>query len=145
MLFNLVCWPITYLGSELYRWHIIAKANIATTCQMSVSLGLCWMNGIRNKVDLLDGTDVSYPHAYAPEWTRRYIGPERTWCKYILSRYSDLASRYSDLLSYNSDLASRYSDLLSHYSDLASRYSDLLSHYSDLASRYSDLVIAYIW
>ena len=33
-----------------------------------------------------------------------YGGPERTWCKYILSRYSDLASRYSDL-------ASRYSDL----------------------------------
>ena len=26
-----------------------------------------------------------------------YGGPERTWCKYILSRYSDLASRYSDL------------------------------------------------
>ena len=28
---------------------------------------------------------------------KRYGGPERTWCKYILSRYSDLASRYSDL------------------------------------------------
>ena len=40
-----------------------------------------------------------------------YGGPERTWCKYILSRYSDLASRYSDLLSRYSDLASRYSDL----------------------------------
>ena len=26
-----------------------------------------------------------------------YGGPERKWCKYILSRYSDLASRYSDL------------------------------------------------
>ena len=36
-----------------------------------------------------------------------YGGPERTWCRYILSRYSDLASRYSDLLSRYSDLASR--------------------------------------
>ena len=33
-----------------------------------------------------------------------YGGPERTWCKYILSRYSDLASRYSDLLSRYIDL-----------------------------------------
>ena len=39
-----------------------------------------------------------------------YGGPERTWCKCILSRYSDLASRYIDLTKY-SDLASRNSDL----------------------------------
>ena len=51
----------------------------------------------------------------APEWVRtsdpvirspaRYGGPERTWCKYILFRYSDLASRYSDLLNRYSDLS----------------------------------------
>ena len=33
-----------------------------------------------------------------------YGGPERTWCKYILFRNSDLASGYIDLLSRYSDL-----------------------------------------
>ena len=26
-----------------------------------------------------------------------YGGPENTWCKYILTRYSDLLPRYGDL------------------------------------------------
>ena len=40
-----------------------------------------------------------------------YDGPQRTLCKYIVSRYGDLASRHSDLASRNSDLASHYGDL----------------------------------
>ena len=33
-----------------------------------------------------------------------YGGHERTWCKYILTRYSDILSRYSGLLSRHGDL-----------------------------------------
>ena len=33
-----------------------------------------------------------------------YGGHERTWCKCILTRYSDILSRYSGLLSRHGDL-----------------------------------------
>ena len=49
-----------------------------------------------------------------------YGGSERTWCKYILTRYSDILSRYSGLLSRHGDLVkSLCSNLLSPYIDLA--------------------------
>ena len=32
-----------------------------------------------------------------------YGGPERTWCKYIITSHSDLLSRYSELLSRYND------------------------------------------
>ena len=50
-----------------------------------------------------------------------YGGSERTWGKYILTRYSAILSRYSGLLSRHGDLVkSLYNNLLSGYIDLAS-------------------------
>ena len=70
-----------------------------------------------------------------------YGGHERTWCKYILTRNSNILSRYSRLLSRHDDLhvvkslcIGPYSNLLSRYNDLAKLiYSNLLCHYVDLA------------
>ena len=70
-----------------------------------------------------------------------YGGHERTWCKYILTRYSDILSRYSGLLSRHGDIhvvkslyIGPYSNLLSRYIDLAKFiYSNLLCHYVDLS------------
>ena len=72
-----------------------------------------------------------------------YGGHERTWCKYILTRYSDILSRYSGLLSRHGDLhvvkslyIGPYSNLLSRYIDLTKLiYSNLLCHYVDLAKQ----------
>ena len=74
-----------------------------------------------------------------------YGGHERTWCKYILTRYSDILSLYSGLLSRHGDLhvhvvkslyIGPYSNLLSRYIDLAKLiYSNLLCHYVDLAKQ----------
>ena len=54
-----------------YIANYIAKVTLLSSNQMLLSLHFAVFNG----------------------------GPERTWCKYILSRYSYLASRYSNLLS----------------------------------------------
>ena len=72
-----------------------------------------------------------------------YGGHERTWCKYILTRYGDILSRYSGLLSRHGDLhvvkslyIGPYSNLFSRYIDLAKLiYSYLLCHYVDLAKQ----------
>ena len=69
-------------------------------------------------------------------------GHERTWCKYILTRYSDILIRYSGLLSRHGDLhvvksiyIGPYSNLLSYYLAKLIIYSNLLCHYVDLAKQ----------
>ena len=49
-----------------------------------------------------------------------YGGHERTWCKYILTRYSDILSSYSGLLSRHGDLHVVKSLYIGPYSNLLS-------------------------